>query len=133
MKVTWDSRCACCNNPLNIMIITYSLFEDLLWDAYNSLYPVKFENNISMYKFFGIKAKKVCKSCFKDLKKVRCYKNIKLREIGKKMPQMEKSHDQEFIKEWFFKIEHFSKRPNIYDYIWDTFEKSILSSFVNFI
>ena len=117
MRVRWFGYCACCRNPLDVHLYPQNFYEDLLYDSYNNIRPKNFENNVSMYKFYGLKTRKICLACYKTQKLLKPYKVRCDFEIGRPLPKYPVSATQEDIKEWFFKIEEFSKRDDVDDYI----------------
>lgn len=80
---------------------------------------LKFENNSSRFKFSGLKANWVCKACYDNINeaKMNAYSNYK--NFGNPAMSRTSHHSvcQEELKEWFDKIQEFSKRKDIKDLI----------------
>ncbi len=64
MKIKWKYNCYLCECPLDIFYKKEHRYETKLLDKFMELSELSFQNNVSMYKFFGLKVKRVCKCCF---------------------------------------------------------------------
>jgi hypothetical protein len=55
-----------CEAPLDIMCRKDRTYEMKLLDQFIELSKISFEDNVSRYKFFGRKVKRVCVCCFEN-------------------------------------------------------------------
>lgn len=116
LDVTWQNVCYCCYNPLDIKCIIRGVDSNFV-DAYLSFCghrPFRLTLNISFYKFFGTKVKKVCYACYCTLK-LRCkHKFIMNHEIGKnasmRYPVSVSKHE---IYDWFYDFTQFLGRKDL--------------------
>lgn len=104
MQIKWNGNCHRCQAPLDIELISGNSQELLALATYLEYYKYPdFNKNQSIYKFCGLKARKVCAQCFVNLGKMKKYYSSRNREIGGKKPVLyEPSLTQEQLKTWFF-------------------------------
>ena len=96
--IKWNGNCNICRNPLDLFIYCDDSND---MKVFNKLVSTRcLHKNDSKYKFFGLKAKKICISCYSNIKNNR-YKSNRLKEITGKYIIRERSMSQEEIKEWF--------------------------------
>ena len=104
-----------CNCPLNIYIETKFDRKVLrrLINFYN-LRPIDYSMNIRMYKFFGLKARRVCVGCYYHPPRV----DLRKRECG--LPGAIKRHNLsktlKEVYEWFESCNRFLWRLDAEDY-----------------
>lgn len=81
------------------------------------LKPLKLEMNIAAWKFFGIKAHRVCYSCFLN-KPNKCFRKLRDREIGKLRGNIynSSSKSQDELYRWFESFNEYVIRPDADDY-----------------
>lgn len=97
-SIEWNGNCNICRNPLDAFIHCDNL-DDI--KVFNDLVDTTcLYKNYSKYKFFGLKAKKICVSCYLNIKNNR-YKFNRIKETTGKYIIHERSMSQEELKEWF--------------------------------
>lgn len=121
-EVKWYQTCYICNNPLDMMVIPNVSSKEFLerFLAYRVMYPFEFMYNKSIYKFFGLKARKVCLMCFANEPHRINPKRIALREVsGNRIRPMGESKTTEELYSWFESFNRFINKPDIDDYVND--------------
>lgn len=66
MKIKWTHKCYMCEAPLDMMCRKDHTYELALLDQFIQLTGISFEDNVTRYKFFGRKVKRVCVCCFES-------------------------------------------------------------------
>ena len=105
MQIKWKGCCHGCDAPLDIQLIAHDTRELLALATYIEYYDYPdFYKNKSVFKVCGSKARRVCTSCYHNLKISRSYNTIKNRElIGHKPAKLrDPSPTKDVIKKWFF-------------------------------
>lgn len=93
MSIVWDYRCYQCHNPINLR------FEYETEDQVDAFIKFKKQlvfstvHNSMFYKFYGLKVKRVCYSCFSNKIHV-SPKILRDREIGLKVKMVDKSYSK---------------------------------------
>jgi len=97
-ELLWDGHCFACRAPLDIIIMCDN---NKTFDFIDEQVDMKiFDNNDMKYKFFGQRARKVCKACFDNYYEMKKYKNIRNIEYGK-FPCLNNSMSHDEVKGWF--------------------------------
>jgi hypothetical protein len=119
-KVRWLYNCHCCKAPLLVIIIIQHDDELFLSRLLNfmMLKPMNLVFNSVRWKFFGLKARRVCYSCFIRPPN-KCYRKLRDREIGKFKGQLYKplSVSQKDLYNWFESFNEYVLRPDADDYV----------------
>lgn len=97
-ELFWNGHCFACKAPLDILVMCDNSRTFNFVDHQTDL--TIFDNNDMKYKFFGQKARKVCKACFDNYCEMKKYKNIRNIEYAK-FPGLKDSMSQEEVKAWF--------------------------------
>ena len=118
--VKWPYTCYICNNPIDMKILprtpSTEFFKRLL--TYRLMYPFDFIHNKSIYKVFGLKARRVCMVCFANETHKVHPKRIALREIsGNKIVPNMRSKTVDELFNWFESFNKFVNRPDVQDYV----------------
>jgi len=97
-EIFWKGTCFACTAPLDVILMCDNgkVFDFVDEHADMSI----FDNNDSIYKFFGCRARKICKACFNNHNKMKNHKHIRNIEFGK-FPKMDESMSQDELKRWF--------------------------------
>lgn len=82
MYINCKGFCFNCNAPLNPYIKSNNYEVRELIRKYRRINPIWLYNNEMFYKFYGLKLKRLCFSCFTHVKKP-SIKQLRFREIGK--------------------------------------------------
>ena len=119
-KVRWLYSCHCCKAPMTIVIIIPHNDEVFISRLINfmMLKPMKLIFNTPRWKFFGLRARRVCYSCF-IRPPTRCYRQLKDREVGRFTGKLHKplsSSTQELYK-WFESFNDYVIKPDADDYV----------------
>lgn len=115
MNVKWEHVCYTCRCPLNIYVETKFDRKILnrLINFYN-LRPIDFSMNTPMFKFFGLKVRRVCVGCYYCKPII----DIRKRECG--LPGATKKHrlSKSFkeVYEWFESCSRFLWRSDAEEY-----------------
>ena len=108
MKVGWLYTCYMCSCPMNV----YCIFDEMSTFKYFRSFAGHrrfcLENNVFLYKFFGLKVKRVCYGCYKVKKP-----NLAMREIGKRTPFINNSKTREDIYNWFSDFNEFLMKKDL--------------------
>ena len=97
-ELLWDGNCFACRAPLDILIMCDD--NDVFKFIDEQVDFKVFDNNDIRYKFFGQKARRVCKACFDNYYEMKKYKNIRNIEFAK-FPLLKDSMTQSEVKDWF--------------------------------
>lgn len=97
--IRWNRNCHICHCPLDLRIYCNSKNDIKVFNKFVDLSALY--DNDSRYKFFGLKAHKVCISCYSNSKLHKNYDFIRSKEINGKFPTCRRSMTQEEVKEWF--------------------------------
>lgn len=82
-----------------------------------NLYPIALFYNTKIYKFFGLKAMKVCYGCYLTEPHKRCC-NLRNRETGlSKTRFVTLSQSRESLYKWFESFNRYLNRPDADNYI----------------
>jgi hypothetical protein len=112
MYIKCKGFCKICNNPLNPYIKSNDFEIRKIIRKYRKINPIFICNNDCFYKFFGLKLKRVCYSCFVRFKKP-SMANIRDREIGAIKDLQEHkplSLSSTEIYTWFINLQNYVKR-----------------------
>ena len=114
-SVKWKHNCYLCTRPLDIYINTPNADIFMLEiSIYIELNPFDFNKNKSEWKFFGVKARKVCHHCRINSKKVSVKMIFDQQMFGKKprilMDNTTYTHDDMYA--WFKQMSDFFKRDD---------------------
>lgn len=109
MKVGWQYTCHMCSCPMNI----YVIFDNITNYRYLKSFAghnrqFTLENNMVLYKFFGLKVRRVCFGCYTTRKP-----NLFKREIGTRTPFVNISRTREEIYNWFSDFNEFLNKNDI--------------------
>ena len=97
-ELFWNGQCFACRAPLDIIIMCDN---NKVFDFIDEHVDMQiFDNNDMKYKFFGQKARKICKACFDNYYEMKKYKNIRNIEYSK-FPRLKDSMSQCEVKAWF--------------------------------
>ena len=97
-ELTWFGKCYACKAPLDIVLFTEN---DQSFKFIEEQVNMKiFYDNDSRFKFFGPRARRVCKACFDNYNQMKKTRNIRNIERGK-FPRLKKSFQQAELKAWF--------------------------------
>ena len=112
--VTWDHMCFECCAPLKVKLVCKGENFDEFFRVFGSwsyLRPFHLYYNVGMYKFYGLKLKRVCITCYFTPERV-CLRD---RECGIKrvVSQEVRSKSCEEIKEYFEDYTQFRKRQDL--------------------
>ncbi len=126
MKIMWDGNCKMCRAPLDIYM--YAAGDDgrearIMNTFVKMNEPLNFEKNRSIYKFFGLKAHRVCNTCFTNIKIAKTFAFYNFRRTGNPAPRQSQlipqSVTQEELHEIYLRASAFAKRPDVDSYIID--------------
>lgn len=125
-SVTWDHVCFECRCPMGVNLFVQgepmsTFFRDFGTWAYLRMY-FSLVYNSSMYKFYGLKVKRVCLTCYFEPKRV----NLRDRETGIKRvvrADYERSKSCDEIKEFFEEFVRFRKRKDLEECIVDEWKQ----------
>ena len=129
IKISWDGTCRRCGVPLDVALIAYGYYDVKFVRTYIHMFkkPSFFEN-YSIYKFCGLKAEKICSSCYLNINEAKKNSFYNLKKYGnptmKRCSYRSVTHDE--MKEWFDKMKEFSKRKDIHDLILPDLEDKYL-------
>lgn len=122
-NVYWERVCWVCNNPLDIMIrLEYDAQKNrLFWKRFFNfkiLLPNDIHLNVSYLSVVNMKARHVCKHCFKNKHHKKVFRNVLSREINGKSPiPRSKSMTEKEVYNWFESFNRYLRRPDADEYM----------------
>ena len=120
--VEWKNVCYLCQNPVNIKVCPYVPSEKFVecFRVFKELRPIMFIHNLSIYKFFGMKIRRVCMSCYEGQPERVPVRYLMLREItGKQMRVSSGSKTAVELRDWFRAFNDFMNRSDLDDILYD--------------
>lgn len=119
-NVNWINTCFLCGCPLDIRILPddpSDLFMRRLTN-FIQLMPINFLMNTQIYKFFGLKARKICYGCYMSEPHKNPLCKIRNREIGVGRFRIKTiSQSTSSLYSWFESFNRYLNRPDADDYV----------------
>jgi hypothetical protein len=119
-NVNWINTCFLCECPLDIRILPddpSDLFMRRLTN-FIQLMPINFLMNTQIYKFFGLKARKICYGCYMSEPHKNPLCKIRNREIGVGRFRIKTiSQSTWSLYSWFESFNRYLNRPDADDYV----------------
>ncbi|QIG59728.1 hypothetical protein [Dishui Lake phycodnavirus 3] len=113
-KLFWKHECYQCECPLDVHyhFESYREFKQLI--KYKYMFPLYLKLNRTMYKFYGLRVRRVCKWCFQDKVTYNPRKDA-LRQIGviRNICPRSKSKTKEEIGAWFYMFQRFMEKNRL--------------------
>lgn len=122
ITISWDGSCRRCKAPLDVHLTALGYGNVQLLRTYIHMFKVlNFERNVSFYKFCGLKTRKVCSSCYFNLKRAKSVAHVNMKRYGNPAPRscqlLPPSVTHKELKEWFDKLKEFGRRKDIGNYL----------------
>jgi len=121
-RITWKHRCYLCQNPLDVQIqpTLPTTWFIICLRTFKQLYPFGFINNLSIYKFFGLRVRRVCICCYEGRPERVPVNMLNRREVlGKKIRIRSGSKTERQLYNWFEAFNRFINKPDINDILTD--------------
>ena len=121
-KVQWTATCHVCQNPLDVRLYPKHSYDEFLSYIlkFKIMYPFVLINNTSIYKFFGLKVRKVCISCYVREPQRTNLVTLTQREVsGKRIRIRTDSKSPREIYNWCDSFNRFINKPNLNELMTD--------------
>ncbi len=114
-KVKWGKTCYMCGCPMNLSV-SFDYDPDFIKYIINyyNIVPIDFSNNLPIYKFFGMKVRRICMACYENPIK-HIHTNIRRRELGMRhnLRHQDISRTHKEIYQWFEGFNRFIYIENV--------------------
>lgn len=122
ITISWNGSCCRCKAPLDVHLTAIGYSNTQLLRTYVHMFKtLNFEKNVSFYKICGLRAKRVCSSCYFNIKRAKKLAYMNLKRYGNPAPRpnqlLSPSVTHEELKEWFDKLKEFGKRKDLDVYL----------------
>lgn len=119
-SASWKYTCYECNRPLCVYftlgeaVDKYDFVVSLF--TFRTFKPIQSHGQLFFYKFYGLKARRVCYCCFKGIFRP-SFTQLKKREIGKKIMYCNKRDELKVFYEWLKDFDRFFRRTDKHLYM----------------